>query len=149
MTPEQLISDLRLAPLPDEGGMFCQHFRDEFSTAIYFLVQRDDFSAVHRLQGTEIYHYYGGAPLRLLLLAPDGEVQRLLLGPDTNAGQRPAVAVPAGYWQGSETSGEWSLVGATMAPGFAPEMFELGERRALTESYPDAKEDIKRLTRVV
>jgi hypothetical protein len=146
---ERLIADLDLRPLPEEGGMYSQYFADQFSTAIFFLVQRDDFSALHRLAGVETYHFHGGAPLRFLLLHPDGRVERTLLGLDTAAGHRPALPIPAGVWQGSETTGAWSLVGATMAPGFQPEMFELGHRDALSRQYPEAAADIERLTRVV
>ncbi|HEY7583466.1 MAG TPA: cupin domain-containing protein [Acidimicrobiia bacterium] len=146
---QRLIADLDLQPLPDEGGMYSQYFADQFSTAIYFLVQRHDFSALHRLTGVETYHFHGGAALRFLLLYPDGRVERHLLGLDTAAGERPALVVPASVWQGSETTGEWSLVGATMAPGFRPEMFELGTRADLMNRFPHAAEEIERLTRVV
>lgn len=147
--PQRLIADLDLQPLPEEGGMFSQYFADQFSTAIYFLVQRHDFSALHRLTGVETYHFHGGAALRFLLLHPDGHAERHLLGIDTAAGERPALVVPANVWQGSETTGEWSLVGATMAPGFRPEMFELGARAALMDQFPHASGEIERLTRVV
>lgn len=147
--PQRLIADLDLQPLPGEGGMYSQYFADQFSTAIYYLVQRHDFSALHRLTGVETYHFHGGAALRFLLLYPDGHVERHLLGLDTTAGERPALVVPADVWQGSETSGEWSLVGATMAPGFRSEMFELGPRSELMDRYPHAAKEIERLTRVV
>ncbi|MGH8925837.1 MAG: cupin domain-containing protein [Acidimicrobiia bacterium] len=147
--PERLIADLGLKPLPDEGGMYSQYLADEYSTAIFFLVQQRDFSAMHRLSARETYHFHAGAPLRFLLLNPDGRVERPLLGMDTAAGERPGLSVPAGVWQGSETTGAWSLVGATMAPGYRPEMFELGDREGLTRRYPEASSEIARLTRVV
>ncbi|HKZ20517.1 MAG TPA: cupin domain-containing protein [Acidimicrobiia bacterium] len=147
--PQRLIADLDLQPLPEEGGMYSQYFADQFSTAIYFLVQKHDFSALHRLTGVETYHFHGGAPLRFLLLHPDGHIARHILGLNTAVGERPALVVPANVWQGSETTGEWSLVGATMAPGFRPEMFELGARADLIDRFPQATDDIERLTRVV
>ncbi|MGH8957225.1 MAG: cupin domain-containing protein, partial [Acidimicrobiia bacterium] len=67
----------------------------------------------------------------------------------TTAGERPGLSIPARVWQGSETTGEWSLVGATMAPGFRSEMFELGHRDDLMRRYPNATTEIARLTRVV
>jgi predicted cupin superfamily sugar epimerase len=147
MKVEQLIADLGLEPLPEEGGRFAQHFADENSTAIYFLVTPDDFSAMHRLSGPEVYHYYAGSPLEMLLLAPNGSVSEMRLGIDTVRGERPAGVVPAGYWQGSNTTGDWTLVGATMAPGFRPDMFELGDRDFLITQYPAAAKAITRLTR--
>jgi len=147
MTADEVISLLGLEPLPDEGGMFGQHYADQHSTAIYFLVRPGDFSALHRLSGPEVYHFYAGAPLQMLLLHPDGRIERPVLGADLPAGQRPSVAVAANVWQGSETTGEWSLVGATMSPGFKEEMFELGEREDLVVAYPSAAGEIERLIR--
>lgn len=145
--PEHVIELLGLRPLPDEGGMFVQHFADEHSTAIYFLVRRDDFSALHRLSSPELYHFYGGDPLQMLLLYPGGRVERPVLGVDLAGGHRPSIPISGGVWQGSETTGEWSLVGATMAPGFRPEMFELAVRDELIARYPEAASEITRLTR--
>lgn len=147
MTAEEVISLLGLEPLPGEGGMFTQHYADRHSTAIYFLVREGDFSALHRLSGTEVYHFYTGAPLEMLLLYPESNVERFVLGSDLAAGQRPALAVPPGVWQGSRTTGEWSLVGTTMAPGFQEEMFELGDRESLLAAFPSAAADIDLLTR--
>jgi len=147
VTADDVISFLGLQPLPEEGGMFGQHFADPNSTAIYFLVREGDFSALHRLTGPEVYHFYAGAPLQMLLLHPDGRIDRPVLGLELASGQRPALAVGSGVWQGSRTTGEWSLVGATMAPGFQEEMFELGDREGLVTAYPDAAADIDRLTR--
>lgn len=147
MTADEVISFLDLKPLPDEGGMFAQHYADRHSTAIYFLVRLGDFSALHRLSGAEVYHFYAGAPLQMLMLHPDGQVERPVLGSDLTVGERPSLAVPAGVWQGSRTTGEWSLVGATMAPGFKEEMFELGNRESLVAAFPAATEDIKLLSR--
>lgn len=147
MTADEVISLLGLEPLPGEGGMFNQHYADRHSTAIYFLVRKGDFSALHRLSGPEVYHFYAGAPLQMLLLYPEGNVERPVLGSDLNAGQRPALAVPPAVWQGSRTTGEWSLVGTTMAPGFKEEMFELGDRERLLAAFPSGAADIDLLTR--
>ena len=147
MTADEVISFLALEPLPDEGGLFAQHYADPHSTAIYFLVRPGDFSALHRLSGAEVYHFYTGAPLQMLLLHPGGQVERPILGSDLTVGQRPSLAVPPGVWQGSRTTGQWSLVGATMSPGFRDEMFELGNRETLVAAFPAATEDIQLLTR--
>lgn len=141
---------LRMAPLPDEGGWFVETYRDEHSSAILYLLIAPDFSALHRLSGAEIYHWHAGAPLVLLLLHSDGRTEEVVLGPDLDAGERPQASVPAGTWQGSAPRGgpgTWSLVGTTMAPGFNPEMFELGRRRDLLAGWPDAAARIRRLTR--
>jgi predicted cupin superfamily sugar epimerase len=147
MIADEVISLLGLEPLSHEGGMFGQYYADAYSTAIYFLVRPGDFSALHRLTGPEVYHFYAGAPLQMLLLHPDGRISWPVLGTDLVSNQRPAVAVESGVWQGSRTTGEWSLVGATMAPGFKEEMFELGTRQSLMAAYPAAAADIELLTR--
>lgn len=144
---ERVAALLGLEPLPDEGGLFRRTHVDAHSSAIYYLLIAPEFSALHRLAATETYHWYAGAPLRMLLLAPDGAVAEPLLGPDLVAGQRPQLVVPAGTWQGSSPAGEWSLVGTTTAPPFDWAGFELGDRAALTARYPDAGDRIAALTR--
>jgi predicted cupin superfamily sugar epimerase len=147
VTADEVIAILGLESLPGEGGMFSQHYADPNSTAIYLLVRPGDFSALHRLTSPEVYHFYSGAPLQMLLLHPDGRIERPVLGVGLAEGERPAVAVAPGTWQGSLTTGEWSLVGTTMAPGFEEGMFELGMRQDLVVEYPTAAREIERLTR--
>jgi uncharacterized protein len=144
---ERVAELLGLEPLPGEGGMFRRTHIDAHSSAIYYLLLAPDFSALHRLSATETYHWYAGAPLRLLLLDADGWVTEPVLGPDLTADQRPQIVVPAGTWQGSSPAGEWSLVGTTTAPPFDWAGFELGERAALTARYPEAADRIAGLTR--
>lgn len=139
---------LGLQPLADEGGWWSQVWYDGLSSAIYYLLTPDDFSAFHRLPGPEVYHHYLGAPVELVTLHEvDGRRQRLL-GADLLAGHRPAVVVEGGCWQGSRTTGTWSLVGTTMAPRFELDDFELGHRDALTARFPEATELIVQLTRI-
>jgi len=69
--------------------------------AIYALVTREDFSAMHKLKTDEIWHFYGGDPIELLLLHPDGRGEVVVLGSEVLAGQRPQFAVPAGAWMGA------------------------------------------------
>ncbi|MCB2224844.1 MAG: cupin domain-containing protein [Actinobacteria bacterium] len=147
MTGPEVAALLGLAPLPHEGGMWAQTWIDEHSTAIYFLLQPGDFSAMHRLDGTELWHHYAGDPVRMLLLHPDGTVSRPVLGDDLAAGQRPCVVVPEGAWMGAATAGEWSLTGTTMAPGYTEEGFDLGVRSDLATRYPEAAAEIAALTR--
>jgi uncharacterized protein len=144
---ERVAELLGLEPLPGEGGLFRRTHIDTHSSAIYYLLLAPDFSAVHRLSATETYHWYAGAPLRLLLLGVDGRITEPVLGPDLAAGQRPQIVVPSGTWQGSSPAGEWSLVGTTTAPPFDWAGFELGERAALTARYSEAADRIAGLTR--
>lgn len=128
---EQVIAALGLAPHP-EGGHFRETFRDAAaagtraaSTAIYYLLRRDEVSRWHRIDAAEIWHWYAGAPL-LLSLSEDGQAPRQLrLGNDLAAGERPQAVVSARCWQSARSLGAWTLVGCTVAPGFEFAGFEL------------------------
>ncbi|MBS3181816.1 cupin domain-containing protein [Leucobacter manosquensis] len=141
------VERLSLEPLEHEGGLFRRMHLDDHSSAIYYLLADPDFSALHALASVEVYHWYAGDPMRVLLLHPDGRAEERLLGPDPDAGQLPQLVVPAGVMQGSSSLGAWSLVGTTMSPPFAWNGFALGERDALCARYPDVSDRIVALTR--
>ena len=122
---------LDLAPHP-EGGHYRETFRDgspatgrSHSTAIYYLLAVGEVSEWHRVDAAETWHFYAGAPL-VLTTSPDGhDAEARHLGPDLAGGQRPQIVVPAGHWQTATSLGAWTLVGCTVAPGFAFAGFEL------------------------
>jgi predicted cupin superfamily sugar epimerase len=128
-----IIARLELKPHP-EGGHYRETFRDPrvdangraVSTAIYFLLARGERSHWHRIDAVETWHYYAGSAL--VLHVADGGGQRIVrLGPDLAAGEVPQAIVPARAWQAAESSGDWTLVGCTVAPGFEFAAFELAE----------------------
>ncbi|MBO6716564.1 MAG: cupin domain-containing protein [Rhizobiaceae bacterium] len=131
-----------------EGTLIMQNLDDGYGTAIVALIGGENFSALHRLESTEVYHFYGGAPRRMLLLFPDGRVEEPVLGHDYRSGQVPQLVVPAGVWQGSRSDGPWSLTGATMAPGYRSEGFEFPDVDALIAAYPSAADRIRDLAPV-
>ena len=147
MRAAEVIALLGLEPLAEEGGHFTETWRDQHGSAIYYLMQPGDFSAMHRVDAPELWHHYAGAAVEMLLLHPDGSVATPTLGDGLDAGQRPCAAVPAGVWMGAATTGEWSLVGTTMAPPYTPEGFELGDTVELTALFPAAADAISRLVR--
>ncbi len=130
MTAEDIIARLDLTPHP-EGGWYRQTWvagdgPRASSTCIYFLLAEGERSHWHRVDATEVWHFYCGAPLMLRLAADDtGPVEPVMLGPDLAAGERPQVIVPEHHWQSAETRGAWTLVGCTVSPGFLFEGFEL------------------------
>ena len=128
-----------------EGTLIKQNLKDGFGTAIVALIGGEHYSALHRLESTEVYHFYAGAPRRLLLLFPDGRIEEPVLGRDYAAGHLPQVVVPRGVWQGSRSDGPWSLTGATMAPGFRHEGFEFPDIEELVRQYPAAERRIRDL----
>lgn len=120
------------------------------STAIVCLLEAgpDSFSDFHRLPTDEIWHFYLGDPIRLVLLGPDGSDQTIVLGSDLRAGETPFAVVPAGFWMGARLlRGEWAVFGTTMSPGFAPSDFEGAEPSNLIERWPHRREDILAMTR--
>jgi predicted cupin superfamily sugar epimerase len=155
LTIEQIKNLLRLEPLPGEGGFYTQTYRSShvlakgalppgysddrsLATAIYFLLTPENYSAMHRLRGDETYHFYLGDPVEMLQLKPDGTGEPILIGPKIESGMRLQHTVPGGCWQGSRVApgGKFALLGTTMAPGFDPADFELGNRERLSSLYP-------------
>lgn len=128
---DTIIRTLKLKPHP-EGGHFRETFRDPdgrraHSTAIYFLLKKGEASCWHRVDAAEVWHWYGGAPLELLIAKDRKKPKRHVLGGDLAKGQHPQIIVPARQWQAARSLGAYTLVGCTVAPGFVFESFELGE----------------------
>jgi hypothetical protein len=144
----RLAEGLRLEPLPLEGGLFRRTYTGSAATAILFMLIDDDFSALHRLAGDEVYFHHSGAPLRMLVIDPDGGAQEVLLGSDVGAGQQPQFTVPAHWWQGSSVDGGWCLVSTVVTPGFDWSDFQLGNRDVLQRLSPVVRARIAELTRV-
>lgn len=152
---------LRLEPLPLEGGLFRETYRSTLrlpsaagdernaSTAIYYLLGPGTFSAIHRVPGDEVFHFYLGDPVEMLQLRPDGDVRHLVIGSDIAGGMEPQVVVPGGVWQGCRLrdGGRFALMGTTMSPGFDPRDFQIGTRATLIASHAGARDAILRLTR--
>lgn len=119
---------LGLEPHP-EGGWYRETWRDEASTAIWFLLRAGERSHWHRVHGsTEVWHHYGGDPLALHVAVDGLAVSVLTLGDNLAAGERPQAIVPAGTWQSAEpVAGPhgFSLLGCTVAPPFRFDAFEL------------------------
>ena len=132
-TAADIIAQLALKPHP-EGGHYRETFRDPHvdaagraaSTAIYFLLARGERSHWHRIDAVEIWHYYAGDALTLRI-ADDGGQRVVRLGPGLAADERPQAIVPAQAWQAAESTGDWTLVGCTVAPGFDFAKFELAK----------------------
>ena len=126
-----IIARLELQAHP-EGGHYRETFRDTrvaasgraLSTAIYFLLARGERSHWHRIDAAEAWHYYAGSALNLQI-ADDVGQRCISLGPDLAAGEVPQTIVPAQAWQAAESTGDWTLVGCTVAPGFDFAKFEL------------------------
>jgi hypothetical protein len=127
-----IIRLLDLHPHP-EGGYFRETFRDPaqdsrgraVSTLIYFLLEAGQHSHWHRVDATEVWHFYAGGPLEIKISRDGRETSVHRLGPDLTAGERPQCVVPAHEWQSAMSLGAWTLAGCGVAPGFEFSGFEL------------------------
>ncbi|MGR3811231.1 cupin domain-containing protein [Jiulongibacter sp. NS-SX5] len=157
------IEKLHLNPHP-EGGYFSETYRSEltvktddfgmpgkrnFATGIYFLMEKQNFSAFHRIKSDEMWHFYAGDPLEVFFIDSQGAVQRILLGNNPENGEVFQAVVPAGVWFGSRpvAGGSYSLVGCTVSPGFDFQDFEMAKRATLKAQYPEHQRIIEELTR--
>ncbi|MGB8771945.1 MAG: cupin domain-containing protein [Candidatus Korobacteraceae bacterium] len=166
MTADEIKQLLQLKPLAIEGGFFRETYRSRWNvaaeylpdgirgsrsigTAIYYMITPETFSALHRLPGSEVFHFYLGDPAIMLQLLPDGSSRTLTLGSDLALGQQPQVVVRGGVWQGCKLApgGKFALMGTTMSPGFDYANYEHGDRDELIAQYPGAAELIRAYTR--
>jgi uncharacterized protein len=162
---EHWIQHLKLQPHP-EGGAYARVYTSEFiipqkslpesfsgnrnsCTHIYYMLQQNDFSAFHRIQSDELWHFYDGDPLCIYEINIHGELIEHLLGKNPSKGELPFCVVKAGNWFASKlkAGGGYALVGCTVSPGFDFAEFEMGDRNKLISYYPQHKELIFSLTR--
>ena len=142
LSAHEVIKRLGLQPLADEGGFWKAGPRTPNLNSITYLMTPEGFSALHVLTVAEGWQWLAGAACQMLQLRPDGTYVSLELGPAW-----PATVVAPGVWQGSRTTGDWTLVSCWCAPAFTDECFTLGGRDALTAVYPEAAPLIEELTR--
>lgn len=164
-TAQYWIDRLNLLPHP-EGGYYRQTYESGLhieqaalpsaftgsrraSTAIYFLLAGEDFSALHRLASDEVWHFYTGGSLLVHSIDPAGKCKTARLGPNPETGDQFQYVVPAGCWFGSSLvdPDSYALVGCTVAPGFDFADFELARRAELCACHPRHRALIEQLTR--
>ena len=155
LTAQEVIDRLQLVPLTIEGGYFRESYRAPLrfmphelppdyggersaSTAIYYLLTPDTFSALHRVKSDEVFHFYAGDAVEMLQLWPDGRAEVVQIHNDLANCHEPQVVVPAGVWQGCRLvpGGRWALLGCTVAPGFEYADFEAARRADLLGAFP-------------
>src|SRR6218665_315139 len=119
------------------------------STHIYFLLEKEDFSAFHRIKSDEIWHFYNGDPLIVYEIDQDGILTEHLLGQDPSQGQSLCCVIKANNWFGSKVAdgGTYGLAGCTVAPGFDFADFDLAEKKKLMEEFPSHRDLIDSMCR--
>lgn len=146
-TAEQIIAELRMKPIPEEGAWFAEGPRTQSLSAILVLLtsSANGFSAMHRLTVDEGWQWLDGAPAALLRLR---ESRKRNHGTLTLLGdERRQMLVRSGVWQGAATMGDWSLLSCWCSPAFRPQHFTLGDRDELTGKFPSYTAEIAALTR--
>lgn len=162
---DKWIELLKLEKHP-EGGYFRETYRSHetidkehlpkrfngnrnFSTAIYFLLKGNDFSAFHQIRQDELFHFYDGSCLTIHVIDHAGDYFKLKVGRDIDNGETPQGIIKAGWIFGASVndSNSYSLVGTTAAPGFDFNDFELLSRNHLIRLYPQHRTIIEKLTR--
>jgi uncharacterized protein len=131
------------------GGLDVHAARLRGATAIYFLLQAGEVSALHRLRSDEVWHFHTGSTLLVIELTAAGPLLEHRLGLDVESGEQLQVVIPAGSWFGARVAGGagFTLVGCTVAPGFDFADFELAGRDALEARYGRHRETIAAFTR--
>lgn len=162
---QQLIDKLKLEAHP-EGGYFRETYRSSevipqqvlgqgfdgdrnACTGIYFLLTSETFSAFHRINQDEMWHFYKGSPLLLHTISPEGKYTCTEIGTDVLNGAVPQAVVPAGTWFGAtvKEQNSYCLVGCTVSPGFDFRDFELAKSNSLSNLFPEHQSIIDSLTR--
>jgi len=167
MTADEVKKVLALVPHPHEGGFYIRTYdsgervapnafidgrypSSRFTgTAIYYLLEPETFSEMHRLKSDEIFHFYAGDQVEMLQLHAGGRGEIIRIGSRLDQGERPQVVARRGVWQGSRVAsgGQWALLGCTVSPGFEFEDYEAGSRSALCADWPAFAQLIQALTR--
>lgn len=140
----EIVAELNLQPLPDEGGFWAPGVRLGEMNCIYFLMTgaADGFSALHRLEVTEGWQWLAGAPARMVQLSETTGLSELSL-----SSEDAQTIVPVGVWQGARTLGDWTLVSCWCAPAFTEEIFELAMPEDLISRWPEHAAVIREFTR--
>ena len=161
---KHIIKVLEMIPHP-EGGFYKENYRAKgeinanaltdkyngsrnFSTGIYFMLTEDSFSAFHRINQDEMWHFYDGDPIELHMITKSGDYSCVIIGRDISNNEFLQYVVPGGVWFASrvKNKAEYSLLGCTVSPGFDFNDFVLPSRKEMTALFPQHAEIIAELT---
>ncbi len=162
---KKFIEKLELNNHP-EGGYYRETYRSDLllpaellhkkikgsrncATCIYFLLTSENFSAFHKINQDEIWHFYAGQPVTIQMIYPSGEHNSITIGLDLEKEIFPQYVVPAHTWFAAEIQDKdaYALVGCTVVPGFDYRDFKLAGRSELLALFPQHEELITRFTR--
>ncbi len=158
MKIKDIIKMFDLEPLTIEGGYFRRTYTsietlensdNNISSTIFYLITPENFSSMHKLiRNDEIFHFYHGDPIEMLMLHENGKGEVVTISNDPDNNFNPQHIVPKGTWQGSRliSGGKYALLGVTVAPAYIDDDFIVGDRHKLINKYPDFEKMIIKLT---
>jgi predicted cupin superfamily sugar epimerase len=113
-------------------------------SALYFMVTPTAPVRLHRIRNDQLYHYYLGDPLEVVLLRHDGSAARVIVGPNLRGGEQVQLLIPGNTFHTARVRGRgrWFLGASTEWPGVAPADVELGDVAALAAAYPAVAADL-------
>jgi uncharacterized protein len=136
------VSKHKIAP----GGMQAP-FADgrPAGSALYFMLTPEEPVKLHRIRNDQLYHYYLGDPIEVLMLLEDGSIEFHTVGPDIRKGHKVQLLIPGGTFHTARLSGErrWFLGASTEWPGVEPADVELGNAETLAAKYPKVAAEIR------
>ncbi len=107
-----------------EGGHYVEIFKNEAVSQIYYLLKKNEVSHWHRLKKNEILHFYSGDPLEVFTSADGKNYDYFSLGSNDNF----IFTILSNTWFSMKSTGQFSLIGCTVAPAFNFEDFELAPK---------------------
>ena len=144
------VAETYRSPLKIPAGALPHAYESErpYASALYFLVTPEAQIVMHRIRSDQLYHYYLGDPLEVLMLFPDGTGAVAAVGSDLAAGERPQLFIPGGTFHTSRLASEasFALLASTEWPGVEPPDVEHGDIEELIMAYPDFREQIRAFT---
>ena len=141
MEMNDLITKYELKPHP-EGGYFRETYRSEFSTGIFYLLEKGDKSCLHKITSDEMWHFYGGDSIVIVEITVEGELKETLMNKD-----QVQYVVLANTWFGAylPAGSNFALMGCTVSPAFHFKNFTIGNKEELLLLYPKASSMIDKM----
>jgi len=120
-------------------------------SALYFMVTPGAPVRLHRIRNDQLYHYYLGDPIEVLLLYGDGTSERIIVGPDLRNGARVQLLIPGNTFHTARLTGRrrWFLGASTEWPGVVPSDVEIGNVDDLAQEYPAIAADLREIAESV
>jgi len=161
MNKRQLIEKLSLEP-HIEGGYFSRTYSSDLTThiadgskprrllsSIYYMLTDDSpIGHLHKNKSDIIHYFHGGSPLTYLILHPEGNLEKRILGADLDNGQQLQLIVKGGCWKATELeAGEFGLISEAVSPGFDYDDMELAEEATIKNQFPHLWDQVSKYVR--